>query len=55
MYHLLAALKELKAEQQNESTRDRAIAITHIETAILWLHKDRVDNLIEDSAEYKDY
>lgn len=44
---LLEAEQELQNAQTKSANRDRVIALTHLQTAILWLHKPQLDNLIE--------
>lgn len=44
---LLEAEQELNNVQFKGANRNRAIAITHLQTAILWLHKSDLDSLLE--------
>ena len=44
---LLNARDDLMALQAKGANRDRAVAITHLETALLWLNKDLVFNAVE--------
>lgn len=41
--YLREAELKLQREQSQTSNRDRAIALTHIQTAILWLCKDELE------------
>lgn len=46
--YILAAIEELQMTQKMEdmSCRERALAITNLEQALLWLHKGVVDEVV---------
>lgn len=43
---LVQAEKELQALQVKSASRDRAVALTHLQTALLWLHKPVMDDVM---------
>ena len=43
--HLSSALEELRSEVTHNGTRALSIAITNLETAMLWLYKHRNETL----------
>jgi hypothetical protein len=44
---LVAAEEELLSLQEKNADRKRAIALTHLQTAILWMNKQYVDELLK--------
>jgi hypothetical protein len=51
---LLEAEQELNNVQSKGANRNRAIAITHLQTALLWLHKPELDHFIESKQPQSD-
>lgn len=44
---LLEAEKELQELQIKNADRNRAVALTHIQTALLWLNKQYIDEVLK--------
>jgi hypothetical protein len=44
---LASAEEELVELQNKKADRNRAIALTHVQTALLWLNKEHIDSLVK--------